>query len=168
MPGPRVTWLGHAGFKIETEHEGQSKVIYIDTWTGNPKFPDSVDRKITDADLVLVTHGHFDHSESSNKLILQSTKKDAKLVANFEIVKYFLKKRMDGVPEENVSPMNKSGTVDFGFCRVTMVSADHSSSCGIPEGDNFEGGAAGGFIIRFPGTDVTIYHAGDTGVFGDM
>ena len=90
------------------------------------------------------------------------------MVANFEIIKYFTKKISEVVPEDRASPMNKSGTVDFGFCRVTMVSADHSSSCGIPGGDDFEGGAAAGYIIRFPGTDVTIYHAGDTGVFLDM
>jgi L-ascorbate metabolism protein UlaG (beta-lactamase superfamily) len=50
-----------------------------------------------------------------------------------------------------------------------MVSADHSSSCGIHQGNIFDGGAAAGFVIRFPHLgDYSIYHAGDTGIFLDM
>ena len=61
--------------------------------------------------------------------------------------------------------MNKGGTVDFGHCRVTMVSADHSSGCMAHDG-MIEGGAAAGFVLRTP--EFSIYHAGDTNVFGDM
>ena len=63
--------------------------------------------------------------------------------------------------------MNKSGTFDFGFCKITMVGADHSSSCGIHEGNVIDGGAPAGWVVRF-GNGVSVYHAGDTGVFSDM
>jgi L-ascorbate metabolism protein UlaG (beta-lactamase superfamily) len=47
-----------------------------------------------------------------------------------------------------------------------MVDAVHS--CGIQDGDQIiYGGEACGFIIRLPG-GLTLYHAGDTAVFGDM
>jgi L-ascorbate metabolism protein UlaG (beta-lactamase superfamily) len=46
------------------------------------------------------------------------------------------------------------------------VNAIHS--CGIQDGDKIiYGGEACGYIIRLPG-GLTIYHAGDTAVFGDM
>mmetsp|Transcript_12899 Transcript_12899/g.12790 ORF Transcript_12899/g.12790 Transcript_12899/m.12790 type:complete len:135 (+) Transcript_12899:322-726(+) len=61
--------------------------------------------------------------------------------------------------------MNKGGTVDFGFVKITMVSADHSSGCMTADG-LVEGGAPAGFVIR--ALDFSIYHAGDTNVFGDM
>ena len=48
----KIQWLGHASFKIKINHT----VIYID-----PYFGDDYDEK---ADLILVTHGHYDHSSS--------------------------------------------------------------------------------------------------------
>ena len=68
---------------------------------------------------------------------------------------------------ERCHGMNKSGTLEFGFCKVTMVNADHSSSCGMHYGFLQDGGNAAGFVIRFP-SGVTVYHSGDTGIFGDM
>ena len=56
----------------------------------------------------------------------------------------------------------------MGWCKITQVSADHSSSCGFSDnGIPIYSGTAAGWIIRFPG-GVSVYHAGDTGVFGDM
>jgi len=41
------------------------RVIYIDTFFDNPNFPETMKGKCNDADIVLVTHGHFDHSGSA-------------------------------------------------------------------------------------------------------
>ena len=54
-----------------------------------------------------------------------------------------------------------------------MVSADHSSSCGfVGTGQEhlFDGGAPAGWVLRFTvkNKGYSIYHAGDTGIFGDM
>lgn len=65
--------------------------------------------------------------------------------------------------------MNKSGTADLKWCKVTMVNADHSSGCPMDDGHIFDGGAAAGFVLRFPQYgDMSIYHMGDTGIFLDM
>jgi len=62
--------------------------------------------------------------------------------------------------------MNKGGTQRVGELEITMVNALHS--CGIRDGDQIiYGGEACGYIIRLPG-GFTMYHAGDTAVFGDM
>lgn len=61
--------------------------------------------------------------------------------------------------------MNKGGTVDFGFCKVTMVSADHSSGCMTDHGLTV-GGEPAGYVVR--AHDFGVYHAGDTNVFTDM
>lgn len=69
------------------------------------------------------------------------------------------------IPESSMTRMNKGGTLDLGFCSITMVSADHSSGC--LEGKTvFYGGDPAGFVIS--AKDARVYHAGDTNVFGDM
>jgi L-ascorbate metabolism protein UlaG (beta-lactamase superfamily) len=69
-----------------------------------------------------------------------------------------------GVP--STSAMNKGGTQKAGEIEVTMVNAIHS--CGIKDGNEIiYGGEACGYIIRLPG-GLTVYHAGDTALFGDM
>jgi L-ascorbate metabolism protein UlaG (beta-lactamase superfamily) len=61
--------------------------------------------------------------------------------------------------------MNKGGSVDFEFCTITMVSADHSSGCLSHDGIVY-GGDPAGFIITANG--ISVYHAGDTNIFSDM
>ena len=61
--------------------------------------------------------------------------------------------------------MNKGGTMNVEGIKLTMTNALHSSSIDA-SGFSFDGGSPAGFIIQINGR--TIYHAGDTGVFGDM
>jgi L-ascorbate metabolism protein UlaG (beta-lactamase superfamily) len=63
--------------------------------------------------------------------------------------------------------MNKSGTLFYPWGTVTMVNAEHSSTCGMHEGFLIPGGNAAGFVINFK-AGKSVYHSGDTGVFGDM
>lgn len=60
----------------------------------------------------------------------------------------------------------KGGTYTFQDIAITMVHALHSSSVREGDQDIYTGDAAG-FVIRFE-NGFTLYHAGDTGVFGDM
>jgi L-ascorbate metabolism protein UlaG (beta-lactamase superfamily) len=169
---PQIEWIGHAGFRIKFSHEGISRTVYIDPWLGCPTLPDSCKNDngevVTpdDADLILVTHGHFDHSSSAVE-IAQASKKEngCQIGAIFEIGQVYTK--MKGFDETKILGCNKSGTVDLGWCKFTMVSADHSSSCGFHEGNIVDGGAPAGFVLRLD-NGVSIYHAGDTGVFSDM
>ena len=62
--------------------------------------------------------------------------------------------------------MNKGGTIVVDGISITMVHADHS--CGISDGGQIiYGGESVGYVIRFE-NGFTLYHTGDTAVFGDM
>jgi|TARA_B110001450_G_C17556437_1_gene454864 L-ascorbate metabolism protein UlaG (beta-lactamase superfamily) len=64
--------------------------------------------------------------------------------------------------------MQMGGTKDFKFAKVTMVKADHPSTCTGPQGVQLTGGNACGFVVTIPHHNLNIYHAGDTNVFSDM
>ncbi|MFQ5925833.1 MAG: metal-dependent hydrolase [Terriglobia bacterium] len=153
--GVKFTWLGHGTFKITTPG---GKTVLIDPWVqSNPACPDTL-KKFAKIDTMLITHGHFDHIADALALARQHR---PQVVAIFETALWLQSK---GV--ENVTDMNKGGTAKAGDLEVTMVAADHS--CGIQdEGLVIYAGEACGYVIRFA-NGFTLYHAGDTNVFGDM
>ena len=153
--GNRITWLGHATFKITLAN---GKVILLDGWVdGNPACPKEA-KKLDRIDTILITHAHSDHIGD----VLSLAKKfKPQIVAIYETAGWLESK---GV--KNVTGMSKGGTFKAGEIEVTMVHAIHSNS--IQDGDKIiYGGEPAGYIVRLPG-GLTLYHAGDTAVFGDM
>jgi L-ascorbate metabolism protein UlaG (beta-lactamase superfamily) len=151
------TWIGHGSWKVRS---AKGKVVYIDPWVmNNPVAPDAL-KKVDACDLMLITHGHFDHVHDALE-IAKATK--PKIVTNFEIGAWLGSK---GVSGDTITGANLGGTVDVDGIKVTLVHAEHS--CGISDGDKIiYGGQACGFVIEFE-NGFTIYFAGDTDVFGDM
>ncbi|MFP4570827.1 metal-dependent hydrolase [Rhodosalinus sp.] len=152
----KLTWLGHAGFRIELGDQN----LLVDPWvTGNPLFPEERRAEaIAGATHVLVSHGHFDHVNDAPQIA-----KDLGIpvVTIFDLAGW-LEKR-DGV--ETVG-FNKGGTVMLGDVAVTMVNAVHSSSLSDDEGRPVYTGTESGFMIAHGGR--TIYFSGDTDVMSDM
>lgn len=155
LKGNHLTWLGHATFRIETS---EGKTVYLDPWVmGNPACPDS-EKKVKKADVLICTHGHFDHIGDAVEIARQH---DSIVVGIFELCAWMEKK---GVKQ--IAPMNKGGTQNVAGINITMTQAVHS--CGIQDGDDIiYGGEACGYVLELPG-GVKLYHAGDTAVFGDM
>jgi L-ascorbate metabolism protein UlaG (beta-lactamase superfamily) len=156
--GNRITWLGHACFALTT---AAGSVTLIDPWlTGNPACPPALKKPVR-VDVILVTHGHGDHF---GDVLPLSRAHKPKIAAIYETATWIEGRRI-----ENVMPMSKGGTQKIAELDVTMVNAFHSNGIesGKPGEPAIYGGEAAGFIVRMPG-GLTIYHAGDTCVFGDM
>jgi len=149
-----ITWLGHGTYTMRL---ATGEVILVDPWIeDNPSYPAGY--KLDRVDVILVSHGHFDHIHDVLPL---ASKFAPQIVAIYETAHWLEKKGA-----KNVIGMNKGGTVQVGPVAVTMTTAVHS--CGILDGDQIiYGGEAAGFIVRLPDRR-NVYCAGDTNVFSDM
>lgn len=164
-----VLWLGQSAMRITTPG---GKVIMMDPFiTQDPKTPPEWKdlKKLGHLDLILVTHGHPDHVGDTFEL---SRMNDAKVYAPAGLQDTFT--TLGLLPADHAPKMNKGGTVTpLGpDVAITMVHADHSSEfvhtnpfTGKPF--SYPGGEPVGFVIRLE-NGFTIYHMGDTAVFGDM
>jgi len=151
----QITYYGHSTFGLRTPG---GQVALIDPWVmTNPKCPENL-KRVTRLDAIFLTHGHSDHMGDLLDLAKQHK---PKVVTNFEIYLWL---------ESNTGaqglPCNKGGCQKVGDFEVVMTNAFHSSSID-DQGHRLYGGEAAGFIVKLPG-GVSVYHAGDTCVFGDM
>jgi L-ascorbate metabolism protein UlaG (beta-lactamase superfamily) len=99
-------------------------------------------------DAVVITHAHGDHLGAVCDL-------GAHTICMNELAYYLSEKGLE------TDPMNIGGTIEYDGVTYTMTWASHSSWI-----DGNYGGSAAGFTITMDG--VTVYHAGDTGLFSDM
>ena len=153
----KFTWLGHGTWRVRS---ARGKEVLIDPWVmNNPVAPDHL-KKVDRLDLMLITHGHFDHIWDAVE-IAGATKPKIGCIPE---IGWWLESK--GVQGAGDMAGNKGGTVDYDGIKVTYVHAEHS--CGIKDGDHVVyGGEPCGFVIEFE-NGFTVYFAGDTDVFGDM
>ena len=157
MPGlgVQITWLGHATVLYQST---KGTRVLVDAWVdGNPACP-AASKDLGSLDLMLLTHAHSDHFADAVTL---AKKHAPDVVCNFETSLWLGKQ---GVTKTH--GMNKGGTLALHGIRITMVHAMHSNS--IRDGDRLLlAGEACGFVLEFE-NGTRVYHAGDTGIFGDM
>jgi L-ascorbate metabolism protein UlaG (beta-lactamase superfamily) len=150
-----ILWLGHSTFLLQSPG---GKRLLFDPWiTGNPASPDAA-RNLGKLDLILVSHGHSDHTGDAVAVARSS---GAQVLAPFEVSVW-----LQGKGLQNVTGMNPGGTLHALGLSITMVKAVHSSSV-VEDGKVVYLGVASGYIVKFE-DGLTIYFAGDTDVFGDM
>ena len=136
----KLYYVSHSTFAISDNNY----TILIDPFfSGNPL---AKDLNIT-PNLILVTHGHFDHTADVERL---AKKHNCQVFTNFELANYFSSK---GV-KANGAYMG--GKIRFNWGYIKFVPAFHGSS--TVEGNY--AGVAMGIVINFNG--FTFYHAGDT------
>jgi L-ascorbate metabolism protein UlaG (beta-lactamase superfamily) len=115
-------------------------------------------KKIRELDLLLLTHGHDDHTADAVSI---GRATGARMIAPYELGRWMEQKGLQAV-----TPMNRGGTIEAGGLSITMVPAFHSSSI-VEDGRIVYLGEPCGYVIRFE-DGQTIYFSGDTAVFGDM
>ncbi len=143
-----ITYLGHSGFLFS---DGQHTVAVDPFLTGNPV----AKHKAEDirCGTIALTHGHGDHLGDSLAIAKAN---GANVVATYEITEYFAENG-----HANTDPGNHGGKIKTAFGWIAFTQAFHSSS--------FEGRYLGmpcGLVIHLGG--VTLYHLGDTTIFGDL
>ena len=155
----RITWYGHSCFEIVTP---AGTTVLIDPWFANPTSTKTAD-EVARCDLLLVTHGHFDHLGDAVGIA-------ARLRPAWPCIhelSLWLARQLPGGGDQVVG-MNKGGTVAAAGLQVTMTAADHSAG-------DWDGGASTtlylgdpvGFVIALE-DGTRLYFAGDTRAFGDM
>jgi L-ascorbate metabolism protein UlaG (beta-lactamase superfamily) len=154
MAKGKIRWLGHSFVEFTT---GDGKMVLFDPWTqddGNPGCPVTL-AEIERADLVLLSHDHFDHVASAASIC---KKTGAFLGGPVQTVKRLA---AEGLDEKRVVNFGfgymVGGGVEFDWVKVVAVPAMHSSDTAC---------ALGTIVRAADGT--TVYHAGDTSLFGDM
>jgi L-ascorbate metabolism protein UlaG (beta-lactamase superfamily) len=163
-----LQWFAQSAFKLTTPG---GKVLMIDPWlTTNPKTPpeDKDLDKLGKVDLILVTHGHFDHFGDSIEI---AKKNNAPVLATAGMGSTL--QVLGILPPALSIRMNKTGTIEpFPGVRLTQVHADHSSEMVLKDPATgkegvYPGGEPVGYIIQLE-NGFKIWHMGDTGLFSDM
>ena len=150
----RMTWLGHSAFRVETG----GKVLLIDPFlTGNSWFKGSVEQATEGCTHIMLSHGHDDHVGDT---VAIAKRTGATLIAAFELAEY-----LNGQGVENINPGNPGGTITEEGFDVTLTKAFHSSSTMVNGVPLYLGNPCG-ILLRSEGK--TLYHMGDTEIFGDM
>ena len=118
----RLLYMGHASIRLTT---GEGKVIYIDPYAGDGYAPA--------ADLILVTHSHFDHTQL-DKIANRAT--DCRTITWKEALKG-----------------GKHQTFDLGYVTVEAVEAGYNRNHSVKE--------CVGYVLTLS-DGVQVYVSGDT------
>lgn len=148
-----IRWLGHSAFEIISD---ENVHILIDPFiTNNPACQVPVEE--LKPDIICVTHGHADHFGDAMELAI---KNGCSVIGIHEIALFLSKHGINNVG------MNIGGSVMYKDIKFTMLDAKHSSDLDVVD-ETVPGGSAASFLITLE-DGTKIYHAGDTGLFGDM
>ena len=126
-----LKWYGHASFAIESD-----KIIYFDPW----KIPGSAPK----ADLILVTHSHFDHFSPKDVNLLK--KEETTIICSSDCAS-----RVPG----DVRGLAPGQEIEVLGIKIKAVPSYNPSKPFHPRKNKWLG-----YIITVKG--VSVYHAGDT------
>jgi L-ascorbate metabolism protein UlaG (beta-lactamase superfamily) len=139
--GIKLSYLGHSGFLISNE-----KKIVID--------PYNVSDGIEKADLILITHSHYDHC--SIKDIQKLSKKGTIIVVPADA-----QSKITRVEEVEMQIIEVGDELTFGDVKVSAVPAYNIDKEFHPKSEGWMG-----YIVKMG--NVVIYHAGDSDKIPEM
>jgi L-ascorbate metabolism protein UlaG (beta-lactamase superfamily) len=157
-----IKYHGHACFELS---EGEATLL-VDPFL-KPNNPSAVaGSEDVDPTHIAITHGHADHVADA---VPVATRTGAHCLGIVELADWL---GSQGIDSEKISDPNLGGTVDFDWGWIKLVPAWHTNTLpgsaeapfsaekGVPIG------TPAGFLINIGG--LTVYHSGDTCLFGDM
>jgi L-ascorbate metabolism protein UlaG (beta-lactamase superfamily) len=135
-----IHWLGHATFRIE---DGRTQ-IYIDPWklpAGAPK-----------ADVILITHAHFDHYSADD--VAKIAQAGTTFVAPADVAA-----KLEG---KHVVTATPGGTYTVGSLKVQAVPAYNTNKDFHKKSENWLG-----YVVTLS-SGVRVYHTGDSDATPEM
>ncbi len=155
-----IKFHGHACFELS---EGNT-VLLVDPFL-KPNNPAAVaTAEEVEPTHIALTHGHADHMADA---VAVATRTGAHCVAIVELANW-----LDSQGADAVSDPNLGGTVEFDWGWIKLVPAWHTNTIPGSEEAPFSAehgisiGVPSGLLINIGG--ATVYHSGDTCLFGDM
>jgi len=122
LKGIKLTWLGHATFRIETPG---GTIIIIDPWVmNNPVCPEK-DKTIRHVDVMLCTHAHGDHI--GDAVEIGKTHNPA-VVAIPELAGWLGKKGLQNLVMMNKGAPLRSPTSRSPWCTPTTPAASRTAT----------------------------------------
>jgi L-ascorbate metabolism protein UlaG (beta-lactamase superfamily) len=140
-------WTGHDGFRIVDTKSG--RIIYIDPYQLTNK---QKGRK--DADIILISHNHFDHL--SNEDLKDLANSSTEIVTANECIE-----KLHDLPTDKIRALKPGEKTLVKDVSIEAIRAYNINKKFHPKGDNKIG-----FIIAID--NHRIYHAGDTDIIPEM
>ncbi len=147
-----IRFIGHATVELT---DGSANIL-IDPFLAPNNPIATVTAEEVEPTHILVTHGHADHTAD---LIPVAERTGAHILAIVEISRWHGARGFEDLTEINIG-----GTARFDWGWVKMVQAFHTNT--IEGEDGIMVGPPTGLVINVGGK--TVYHLGDTGLFGDL
>jgi L-ascorbate metabolism protein UlaG (beta-lactamase superfamily) len=137
-----IKWLGHSGFLIKN-----SQIIYID--------PYNIKNGLEKADLILITHSHYDHCSIADiqKIIKEGTKIILPADAQSKVTRF-------NIPIE-IEIIEVGQEISFNGIKVSAFPAYNIDKPFHPKEEGWIG-----YILKID--NISIYHAGDTDIIPEM
>lgn len=137
-----LKWLGHAGFLIQN-----SKIIYID--------PYNIQEGLPKADLILITHSHYDHCSFSDmqKIVRDGTKIVCPADVTSKITRF-------DVPIK-IEVVEPNSELDLGDVKFSILPSYNVDKHFHPKDEGWVG-----YLVKLNG--VFIYHSGDSDIIPEM
>lgn len=132
----KIEWLGHDGFRINAD-----KTIYFDPFqiTGGPE-----------ADLIFISHDHFDHCSPEDVAKIQGAK-------TVIITEPNSAQKLSG----DIKTLNPGDTLEIAGVKIEAIPSYNTDKDFHPKKNNWLG-----FIVEVDG--VRIYHTGDADFIPEM